>query len=209
MTIMHKSSKQQILSKIYGHGMGWAFSATDFLPDFKRYEIDESLSSLAKAGKIRRCMRGIYDYPMFSSILNKIVAPDVDNVAQALARKFRWHILPHGDTALNCLGLSTQVPGTYLYLSSGPNREYDLAGRMLQFQSTKQREAIFKYPESALAIQALRALGEKRITPEILTRLQRCFTSSQWQKIQKDTTAVTGWIYEYIRQLAIPEDPHG
>ena len=87
-----------------------------------------------------------------------------------------------------CLGLSTQVPGTYLDLSSGPNREYDFAGRTLQFQSTKQREAIFKYPESALAVQALRALGEKRITPEILTRLRRYFTPSQWQKIQKDTT---------------------
>ena len=205
---MRKSVKQQILSTIYGHGGGWTFSATDFLSDFKRYEIDESLSSLAKDGKIRRCIRGIYDYPIFSSILNKIVAPDVDKVAQALARKFRWHILPHGDTALNYLGLSTQIPGTYLYLSSGPNREYDLAGQLLQFQSTKQREAIFKYPESALATQALRALGEKHITAEILTRLQSCFTASQWQKIKQDTTAVSGWIYEYIRQLAAQEEHH-
>lgn len=189
---MHKFVKQQVLSRIYSRGRGWAFSANDFLADFKRYEIDDSLSKLTKDGTIRRCMRGIYDYPMFSSFLNKIVAPGLNRVAQALARKFRWHILPHGDTAVNYLGLSAQAPGTSLYLSSGPNREYDLDGRTLKFQSTKQREAIFKYPESALATQALRALGQQRITAEILTQLQKCFTPMQWQQIQKDTTTVTG-----------------
>jgi hypothetical protein len=43
-------------------------------------------------------------------LLQQELSPDFDQVAQAFARKFNWRIQPSGDTALNLLGLSTQVP---------------------------------------------------------------------------------------------------
>jgi hypothetical protein len=33
-------------------------------------------------------MRGLYDYPKFSSLLNQPLSPDIQQVAYALARKF-------------------------------------------------------------------------------------------------------------------------
>ena len=39
---MYNSIKDKIISRIYGHGMGWVFSPNDFLQDFKRYEIDNA-----------------------------------------------------------------------------------------------------------------------------------------------------------------------
>jgi len=48
----------------------------------------------------------------------------VDRVAHALARKFGWTIQVSGNTALNILGLSTQVPIRYLYLSDGKSRSF-------------------------------------------------------------------------------------
>ncbi len=53
---------------------------------------------------------GVDDYPRFSKFLDQSLSPDIDQVARALARKFRWRIQPSGATALNFLGLSTQVP---------------------------------------------------------------------------------------------------
>ena len=41
---MYKSVKDKILSRIYGYGRGWVFSANDFLVDFSRYEIDTTLN---------------------------------------------------------------------------------------------------------------------------------------------------------------------
>jgi hypothetical protein len=38
------------------------------------------------------------------------LSPDIDRVAQALARKLGWRILAHGPSVLNLIGLSTQVP---------------------------------------------------------------------------------------------------
>ena len=67
-----------------------------------------SLGSLAhvETGKpacgrlIRRVCRGVYDYPRFSELLGQALSPEVDQVAQALARKFNWRIQPSGDAAL-------------------------------------------------------------------------------------------------------------
>jgi len=100
---MAKSVKQQILSRIYGGGRGWTFTPNDFVVDFKKWEISNSLEDLTNENKIRRIMRGLYDYPLYSELLNKIVAPDMEQVANALARKFAWRVQPTGETALAIL----------------------------------------------------------------------------------------------------------
>lgn len=92
-----------------------------------------SPSSLCKAGRIRHVCRGVYDHPPFSDLLQQPLCPDIDQVAHALGRKFNWRIQPSGVAALNMLGLSTQVPGRWVYLSDGPNREYAIGKTLLVF----------------------------------------------------------------------------
>src|SRR4030067_1453645 len=96
--------EQQILSRIYGRGRGGAFPKIDFVAEFGEANIHRALSGLARAGKIRRVCRGVYDYPRQSELLGQALSPDIDQVAQALARKFNWRIQPSGDAALNLLG---------------------------------------------------------------------------------------------------------
>jgi hypothetical protein len=57
-----------------------------------------------------------------TELLGQALSPELDQVAQALARKFNWRIQPSGDAVLNLLGLSTQVPARWIYLSDGPGR---------------------------------------------------------------------------------------
>jgi hypothetical protein len=73
---MGKTIEQQLLSRIYGNGRGWAFSQKEFADLGARSAIDSSLHRLEKEGVIRRVIRGIYDYPRFSETLKKSVAPD-------------------------------------------------------------------------------------------------------------------------------------
>jgi Family of unknown function (DUF6088) len=93
-----------------------------------RPTVDSGLHRLEKRGAIRRVIRGIYDYPRFSKLLDQSLSPDIDQIAGALARKFRWRIQPSGATALNFLGLSTQVPARAVYLSDGPDRVQEVSG---------------------------------------------------------------------------------
>jgi hypothetical protein len=146
---MAQTIEDKIVSRIYGHGRGWAFSKADFADLGSRSAIDSALSRREKHGLIRRVIRGIYDYPRHSKILHKSVSPDIDQVAHALARKFAWRIQPDGATAQNLLGLSTQVPARVAYLSDGPDRSYRIENTSLSFEHT------------ALAIAAERTFWEK------------------------------------------------
>jgi hypothetical protein len=85
----------------------------DFLDLGGRPTVDSGLHRLEKRGEIRRVIRGIYDYPRFSKLLDQSLRPDIDQVARALARKFRWRIQPSGATALNFLGLSTDTRASH------------------------------------------------------------------------------------------------
>ena len=196
-----QSIENNILSKIYGHGRGWAFFQKDFSPLASREAIDLALHRLEKKGTIRRVLRGLYDYPRFSELLNQQLSPDIDQVASALARKFGWHIQPSGPAALNLMGLSTQVPGRYVYLSDGPARTYEVGKTELLFESTALKETGFKLRESALIVQGLKSLGREGITPETIEKIRQWLDPSLRSKVLKDTATVTGWVYEAIRQI--------
>ncbi len=186
---------------ISGHGRGWAFSANDLLAKFSRQQADNVLSDLLKDGKIRRVCRGIYDYPKYSEFLKQELSPDIDQVARAFARKFNWRIEVLGDTALNMLGLSTQVVAKYVYLSDGPNRSYDILGTTLEFKKSSLKNIGFKYKESSLIVQGLKTLGKERMTEEIIETIRKRIEPKMYTRILKDTQSSTVWIYEAIKQI--------
>jgi hypothetical protein len=203
--IMTQSIENSILKKIYGHGRGWAFSQTDFSPLASRQAVDLALHRLEKKGTIRRVLRGLYDYPRFSELLAKQLSPDIDQVARALARKFGWHIQPSGAAALNLMGLSTQVPGRYVYLSDGPTRTYEVGKTELVYENTALKEAGFKIRESALVVQGIKSLGREKITQDTIARIRQWLDPSLRPKVLRDTPTATGWIYEAIRRICREE----
>lgn len=198
----------KILSRIYGHGRGWAFFPNEFVGEFDRKQIDNVLSDLTEVDKIRRICRGMYDYPKYSELLGQQLSPDHDQVARAFARKFNWRILPSGDAALNLLGLSTQVPGKFIYHSDGPNRKYSILSYTLEFKKTALKEIGFKHRESGLIVQALKALGRERITSDVIGKIRKQIASEKYGKILKETKTVTGWVYDAIKKIC-REGNHG
>jgi len=187
---------------ISGHGRGWAFSANDLINKFTRQEIDNTLSDLVAKAKIRRVARGIYDYPKYSELLKKQLSPDIEQVARAYARKFNWDIEVSGETALNILGLSTQVVAQYTYLSNGPTKTYTLHNNTnIVFKKSSLKNIGFKYKESSLIVQALKALGKERVNEDVINTIKQKIGSKMFPKILKDTQSSTVWIYETIKEI--------
>lgn len=199
---MQQTIDDRLVSRIYGNGRGWAFSQADFADLGSRSAIDLALHRREKQHLIRRVIRGIYDYPRFSKVLESPVSPDIDQVANALARKFGWRIQPDGATAQNLLGLSTQVPARVIYLSDGPDRAYPVGKTSINFEHTALKEAGFKLPESRLIVQALKSFGEERIAPDILSQIRQKFDSALRRRILLDTKTATGWVYAAIQEIA-------
>jgi len=196
-----QSIDNKIISRIYGFGRGWAFSQNDFSEIGSAAAIRKALSRFEQAGTIRRVMRGVYDYPKFSTHLNQSLSPDVDQVALALARKFNWRISPTGDTALNLLGLSTQVPGRYVYLCDGASRDYALGRLTIAFKKTSLKEMGFKLRESELLVQAIKALGKARISDAVIADFKKALNPAVGKQVLKDTKMTTAWGYAVIKRV--------
>jgi hypothetical protein len=213
-----KSIDKQMVSLIYGKGRGWSFSKKDFSHLGELASIDRTLSRMAEKGTIRRVIRGLYDYPAYSKLLKKDLSPDMNQVAHALARKFGWTIQISGNAALNLVGLSTQIPTQYLYLSDGPSKSYQLGNTEVTFKKTRFTQLGFKYPYNEIMVQAIQTLGDRALTPDELQKLRTYLLKASNTKMDvndselpqvlidralKDTQYATSWIVRNIRQVLL------
>ena len=158
---MSERPKYQIKidERIMAYPFGTAFSASDFLDIADANSVSQALFRIEKEGKIRRVMNGIYDKPAYSELIQEYGMPRIDKVADALARRFNWNIAPSGDTALNILHISTQVPNVWEYVSDGPYRDYMIGKIPLKFKHVMPREINGYSAITVMIIQGIRAIG--------------------------------------------------
>lgn len=180
---------------------GSVFTTVDFADVIENSRVGVILSRLEEDGVIRRVMRGIYDKPVYNDFLKEYLAPSPSLVAEALARNFGWTIVPCGDTALNILGLSTQVPAAWSYVSDGTYKEYTYDNTTIKFKRTTNKEISKLSYKTALIVQALKALGKDNIDDAIINKLKNDLTDEEKATALLEAKATTSWIYEYIKQI--------
>lgn len=194
-------AKDRILEHIRQKGLERAFTAKDLTSVAPRGTIDVTLSRLFREGTIRRIGRGLYDFPRQSELLGQPVPPDIDQAAQAVARKHRWTITPEGAAAANTLGISQQVPAKIVYLSDGPSREITVGRRKIWFRHASPKDLKMPHYSSRLITQALRFLGKKNVAAEVVDRLRRLIPAEDRAMFLEDTRYGTGWIHDVAKHL--------
>ena len=189
----------EIKKDISNAEVGTVFVPIDFalLTDKKTASV--CLTRLEAEKIILKIMRGVYYKPEYNEFLGEYVAPEPDAVAHALARNFGWTIVPCGDTALNLLGLSTQIPAAWVYVSDGTYKEYTYEQTTIKFKRTTNKEISKLSYKTALVVQALKALGKENVDDTILTKLKSNLIEEEKEKLLTEAKAVTSWIYEFIK----------
>lgn len=200
-----ESQYQQIASIIDAAPSQTVFVASDFADIAEINNIRQCLSRLEQAGRITRILPGVYYQPAYSSLLDEYEAPSPHHVAEALARKFNWTIAPFGPTALNRLGLSTQVPAKWSYISDGPYNSFTIGKIEIEFKHRSNKEISGMSPMTALVIQAIRELGKNRVDDISIQRLRRMLTDEQKAALLTEAKQTTSWIYGYIKKICKEE----
>ena len=180
---------------------GKCFSRSDFSDLGSRLSISQALSRLESDGIIISPLRGYYCKPKISKLLGEVLPPDYNELATAIARNYGWTILPCGDILLNNLGLATQVPVTWTYVSTGPYREYVSNGTVITFKHTANREMFNMSRTSAMIIQALKTLGKANITNQTVAKLRTRLTKGESRRLAEETIRTTSWIFEIIKMI--------
>ena len=204
--MMEEKSKLFLIAKRIDEApFGSAFTTSDFT-DLAEYETaKKTIARLEKKGTIRRVLRGVYDKPKFSSLLQEYAAPNPDQIAHAIARNYNWTISASGNAALNQLGLSTQVPADWSYISSGPYKKYTFGNVTLIFSHRSDSQMIGMSEKTLLLIQALKAIGQANISEAEIKHLRKRFSSDERQTIISESRRTISWIYEVIKEICKQE----
>ena len=195
------STTEKIYERIQAGGHDEVYIASDFLDLGEYHAVRRALLRLEESGKIQKIMRGVFYYPRYSKLLNEYEAPSPDKVAETLARKFGWTIAPCGDTALNQLGLSTQVPAKWSYISDGPYHEFQIGPINVEFKHRSNREISGISKKTAVIIQALKTIGKDHVTETQLHMISRQLTDEEKANALKEAQQAAVWVYELIKRI--------
>jgi predicted transcriptional regulator of viral defense system len=203
---MAMSYAGQIRQRIEESTEGTVFISADFADIADTQTIRRNLNRLTQDGVIRRVLNGVYEKPKFSDLLQEYVATDPDAVAKALARNYQWTIAPSGNTALNLLGLSTQVSAVWTYISDGPYKTFEWNTTRIEFKHRTNKEITGLSYTTVLVVQALKTLGRINFTPDIMQTLSARLSDTEKSILLKEAAKSTDWVYDTIRKISESEN---
>ena len=169
-------------------------------PEYHSEFVGSTLAELTESGVLFKMAQGIYVKPRKSRF--GLVLPSIEKIVQAIAMRDNAEVLPTGTTALNALGLSTQVPMNYSYLTSGSERTIKLANRQVVLKRGVPKNFCYKTRLIALLTQALRALKQENIgDSEIQIIRELIVKETDKESLAKDVDAMPGWMKRIIKPM--------
>ncbi len=193
--------KQEILSRIEKYESNRVFIANDFF-DIAGYEtVRSTLNRLVEDKEITRIMKGIYYKPKYIELIGEYESPSVNEVANAIARKYNWTIAPSGNTALNLLGLSTQVPAKWTYISDGRYAGFSFGNVTIEFKRRNNGDISKMSTLTAMVIQSIKAIGKDKITSKQIGYLREKLSDREKSELLADSRATSAWVYGIIKKI--------
>ena len=174
-----------------------------FRSDFPEYHsefVGGTLAELTQEGMLVKLAQGIYAKPRRSRF--GLVLPSVDKIAQAIAARDNAEVLPSGMTALNVLGLSTQVPMKYSYLTTGSERIIKLENQEIRLKRGVPKNFCYETKLIALLVQALKTLKQQNVGEEELQVIRNLISREPDRSaLAKDVDMMPVWMKRIVKPM--------
>ena len=172
---------------------------TDF-PEYHSEFVGGTLAELTNDGILVKLAQGIYAKPRKSRFGD--VLPSVDKIVQAIAVRDNAQIIPSGITALNILGLSTQVQMNYTYLTTGSERIIKLTNRRVMLKRGVPKNFCYGTKLIALLVQALKALKQENVGQEEMQTIRGLISKEPDRKtLAKDVDMMPVWMKKIVKPM--------
>lgn len=172
---------------------------TDF-PEYHSEFVGGTLAELTQEGMLVKLAQGIYAKPRRSRF--GLVLPSVDKIVQAIAARDNAEVLPSGMTALNVLGLSTQVPMKYSYLTTGSERIIKLENQEIRLKRGVPKNFCYETKLIALLVQALKTLKQQNVGEEELQVIRNLISREPDRSaLAKDVDMMPVWMKRIVKPM--------
>lgn len=118
---------------------------------------------------------------------------------QGDCRKDRADIIPSGLTALNLLGLSTQVPMNAVYLTNGTPRVISVGNRKITFKKATPRYFAYKTKLFPLVVTALKEIGEENVDDNMVIKIKDILSKEDSELLRHDFLIAPQWMRKKIK----------
>ena len=193
-----KATKEMVLTKeirntIERNGPGRLYMVQDFADLNNDGLVTRALSRLENEGMLIRLAQGLYLYPARNKY--GILFPTIEKIAYAIAEKDKARIIPSGLTALNRLGLSTQVTTNAVYITDATARELAIGNRKIIFKRAAPRNFAYKSDLFPMVVAAMKELGKDGVTDEHLKIIKQVIGKyGDIDEIRYDYNIAPQWI---------------
>lgn len=172
---------------------------TDF-PEYHSEFVGGTLAELTQEGMLVKLAQGVYAKPRRSRF--GLVLPSVDKIVQAIAARDNAEVLPSGMTALNVLGLSTQVPMKYSYLTTGSERIIKLENQEIRLKRGVPKNFCYETKLIALLVQALKTLKQQNVGEEELQVIRNLISREPDRSaLEKDVDMMPVWMKRIVKPM--------
>jgi len=192
------STAEQILRKIKKARRGSLFFIDDFTDFGNKKTVGKALERLVKSGELHRVAIGIYVRPEKDKILG-IVMPGIEEIAESIRKRDKARIVPTGSYALYKLGLTTQVPMNVVYYTDSTARKIKVGKQTITFKRASARNVSAIGEISKLVIQALKTIGNDKVTEEELRQIRELLMQEKPFHLQHDLKIAPEWIRRLLR----------
>ena len=193
---MKHSKYKEMKAIIEQEKPGTVMVITDFIDVAQPKTVSKMLTRLEEEGLIERVLRSVYWKPD-----GLYEAPKPNDVAEALARENSWVLAPSGDTALFLMGLQTEIPPTWTYITSGTYQDYEYGGTRISFTHTNHKFFAAMSKKTRLLVQCLKAFGHEHLSEEKMKALLAKCRDWNWKALLSETKHATRWISAAVIRL--------
>lgn len=175
----------------------------DFFNEYDDEYVGNVYSELVKEGSLIRLSQGIYYKPIKTRL--GILYPKVEDLIGVIAKRDHAVILPTGNTAIHHLGLTTQVPTNYEFLTNGAARKLQIGNRTITLKHGVANNFAFKGKLMPVLHQALKAIGRDNITQEMIGKIALLLQKSpETTTFQHDLAIMSKWEQDVINKTKHP-----
>ena len=192
------SIEEQILAQIKNNEEGAIFLTEDFAQIANANALRVALYRLVKRGVLYRLASGIYVKPKTSQLLNQIVLPSLNDIAQAIAKRDKARIIPTGSFAMHALGLSEQIPLNVVYYTDGKARKIKIDNRNITFKKVSPKKLALKGKISKLAVLALKEIGKNSVNKSEEDKIVKLLKEENIEDLRHDLQLAPQWIAEIM-----------
>jgi hypothetical protein len=189
---------ESVLARARSLPEGVPVVAKEFLGLGTRAAVDQTLSRLAKGGRLLRAGRGLYLVPVETRF--GLRAPTASLVADSVAELRGESVAPSGAAEANKLGLTTQVPVREVYLTSGRTRWLKVGAQELELRHAPAWQLLFPTGRAGQALRVLGWVGQKHAR-ENLEAIRRNLGEEELEQLARAMGRLPSWVAEQVHAM--------